>query len=141
MHQWLYLPKMGLAPISPLIGALPWATTAKGERGVVVGAVVVAAAAAIDTATAAPYIGFAACCAAINNIIQNIACIIHTKQYLYMYQYNDGWIYQPLLYWYTNVCVGVADGRVDDDGVDDDGVDDDVVDDICCCDIACWWYY
>ena len=30
MHQWQYLPKMGLAPISLLAGALLWATTAIG---------------------------------------------------------------------------------------------------------------
>ena len=55
---------MGLAPISPLAGALPWATTAKGV-GAVVGTVVVvvvavARAAVIGTATAVPYIGVAA---------------------------------------------------------------------------------
>ena len=56
---------MGLAPISPLTGALPWATTAKGESGAVGGAVVeVAGAAAIGTATAVPYIGVAAFVAA-----------------------------------------------------------------------------
>ena len=59
---------MGLAPISPLTGALPWATTAKGEGGAVVAAVEVATAAAIGTATAAPYIVLAAFVAAHNNI-------------------------------------------------------------------------
>ena len=110
---------MGLAPISPFIGALPWATTAKGEGGGVVGAVVVAVAAAIGTATAVPYIGLAAFFAAPDNIIQNIAYMFHTKQYLYIYQYNYGWIYQPLLYWFTNICVGVDDGGI----------------------LICWWWW
>ena len=87
MHQLPYLPQMGLAPISPLTGALPWATTAKGEGGAVVGAVivcavVVAVAAAIGTATVVPVICVAAFIAAPNDIIYNIGCMIHTMQYL-----------------------------------------------------------
>ena len=72
MHQLLDLPKMGLAPISPMIDALLWATTAKeGEYvAVVVVAVVVAEAAAIDAATAILYIDVAAFVAAPTNIIQ-----------------------------------------------------------------------
>ena len=73
MYQLPYLPMMGLAPISPLSGALPWATTVK-KVGAVVGTVVVATvvvaeAAAIGTATAELYIGAAAFVAASNNII------------------------------------------------------------------------
>ena len=65
---------MGLAPISPLAGALLWATTVIGDK---YGAAVVGA---VDIATAAPYIGLAAFVAALYNK-QNIACIHHTKQY------------------------------------------------------------
>ena len=53
--------------------------------------VAVAVAAAIDTATASPYIGIAAFVAAPNNMIYSIACIFHTKQYLFSYQYRYGW--------------------------------------------------
>ena len=59
---------MDLASISPLTGALPWATTAKGEGAVVgtavVCAVVVVFAAAIGTATTVGYVGVAAFVAA-----------------------------------------------------------------------------
>ena len=107
MYRLPYLPMMGLAPISPLGGALPWATPAR-KVGAVVGTVelvaaVVAEAAAIATATAVPYIGVAAFVATPNTIMYNIACIAHSRQYLYAsYQYNYGWIYQPLLYWHIN---------------------------------------
>ena len=60
--------------------------------------VLVAVAAIINTATVSPYIGIAASVAAPTNIIYNIACMVHTKQYLYPYQFNYGWVYQPLLY-------------------------------------------
>ena len=57
---------MGLAPISPLAGALPWATTAIGD---VYGAAVwYVTAGAINIATAAPYTGLAAFAAAFYNI-------------------------------------------------------------------------
>ena len=69
---------MGLAPISPLAGALPWATTATGGGYGI--AVWYGVAAAIAISIAAPYIEYAAISAAIHNI-QNIACIDHTKQY------------------------------------------------------------
>ena len=69
---------MGLAPISPLTGALPWATTAIG--GAYDAAVLYVVAGAIAIATATPYVGYAAIGAAIRNK-QNIACIDHTKQY------------------------------------------------------------
>ena len=74
---------MGLAPISPLAGALPWATTAIGEGyGAAVWYVVVGA---ISIATAAPYVGYAAFIAASHNIHKILlVCIDHTKQYLYM---------------------------------------------------------
>ena len=69
---------MGLAPISPAAGALPWATTAIGEGyGAAVWYVV---AIAIAIATAAPYVGYAAIGVAYYNT-QNIACIDYTKQY------------------------------------------------------------
>ena len=104
MHQLPNMPMMGLAPISPMIGALPWATTAKGTWiGAVVGCVVVAVAAAVDTATASPHIDIAAFVAAPNNITYNIACMFHTKQYLYPYQYVYGWVYHHLLYWYVYI--------------------------------------
>ena len=58
-----YLPKMDFASISPLTGALPWATTVKGEGLVVciavVCAVVVVFVAAIGTATTVGYVGVA----------------------------------------------------------------------------------
>ena len=50
-----YLPMMGLAPISPLSGALPWATTARVDMAFGAAFVVAAAAEAIDIATAAVY--------------------------------------------------------------------------------------
>ena len=56
---------MGLAPISPLAGALPWATTAIGEIFGAVGLVVVVG--AIHMATTPPYIGLAAFDAALDN--------------------------------------------------------------------------
>ena len=60
--------------------------------------VVVVVTAAVGIATAAPYIDIAAFVAAPDNITYNIACMVHTMQYLYRYQYSYGWIYQPLLY-------------------------------------------
>ena len=69
---------MGLAPISPVPGALPWATTAIGPA--YGAAVLYVVAGAIVIATAAPYVGYAAIGAAVHNI-QNIACIDHTEQY------------------------------------------------------------
>ena len=69
---------MGLAPISPLAGALPWATTAIGKGyGAAVWYMVVGG---LTIATAAPYIGYVAIGAAGDNM-QNIACTDHTKQY------------------------------------------------------------
>ena len=29
---------------------------------------------------------------------------------MYVYQYNYDWVYQPLLYWFINTCVGVGVG-------------------------------
>ena len=102
MHQLPHMPKMGLAPISPLPGALLWATTARGWYGVVVGAAVVAAAEAIDIATAAGYVGIAALVAALNNIIYKYCLYCSYKAIFYAYQCNHGWIYQPLLYCYID---------------------------------------
>ena len=69
---------MGLAPISPLAGALPWATTAIEE--IFGAAFSVAVVGAIDIATAAPYIGNAADIAALDNI-KNIVLYDIYKQY------------------------------------------------------------
>ena len=58
-----YLPMMGVAPISPLSGALPWATTARVDM--TFGAVAMAPAAeVIDITTAAVYECLAAIAAA-----------------------------------------------------------------------------
>ena len=65
--------------------------------------IVVAIAVAVDTATASPHIDIAAFVAAPNNITYNIACMFHTKQYLYPYQYVYGWVYHHLLYWYVYI--------------------------------------
>ena len=69
---------MGLAPISPVAGALPWATTAIGSG--YSAAVWYLVAAAIAITTAAPYVGYATIDVAYHNT-RNIACIDHTKQY------------------------------------------------------------
>ena len=65
---------MGLEPISPLAGALLWATTAIGEGcGAAVWYMV---AEANIIATAAPYVGYAAITAAFHNIHKILLVLI-----------------------------------------------------------------
>ena len=107
---------MGLAPISPAAGALPWATTTIGEGyGAAVWYLV---AGAIAIATAAPYVGYAAIGAAYHNT-QNIACIDHTKQY-FVSKSIQWWLDISAII--VLVCIYVIDVGDGGDGHAEDGV-------------------
>ena len=107
---------MGLAPISPASGALPWATTAIGEEYAAAAWYVVAEDTAISTA--APYIGYAAIGAAYHNT-QNIACIDHTKQY-FVFNSIQWWLDISAII--VLVCIYVIGGDGHGGGYADDGV-------------------